>query len=690
MKKILLVTLFILLTISHSNAQNQSYTIGTNTYTFNSVGTFQLTGLPAGANIQIECYGGGGGGGGAWTAHYASTSSGGAGGGGYSKLNTFSTTGAPLDIIVGNGGLKGTGNATLQVAYDGGNGNYSAVYAPNISDTICKATGGKGSLHVSASNGSTFSPATALGTGGVGGQGTIGDLLQNGTNGTTGAVANFLGNGDKGGDGGNGAGPSGGAGGLFANSVLANYGVAGSPYGGGGSGCADYEGSGGATYKMGGDGANGGVIITILSINTLDLTTQTPTLTTFCTGDTIVVPYTATGTFNGTNVFNLQLSDATGSFTSAVLIGTINSTVSGNINGIIPLGTIAGTGYRLRVDATDPSFVGTDNGTDLTIKAKPTAPVASTQDFCGNNTIANLIPSGTDTSWYSASTSSVPLINSEILITQQYYVTRTINGCESDKTPVQVNSNPIPTIDAGMDQIICDGTSATLTATNPDGATINWNNGITDGVSFIPVYDSITYTVTATKNGCTNSDSLLVSIAQNPIAMAVDTLPSICKKETSIMMYGSIGGAATAGTWIGGTGTWNNASNPQNATYTSSVTDPTGWIALKLITSGGSCPADTAICYIEIKDCILSIPQNEVENSLKFYPNPAYNSFEIEDDHLTINYSLYQLISMNGKIVQSGKIDSNHQKIDVQKLDKGFYLLQLTGEKSTVLKLEVR
>jgi hypothetical protein len=155
-------------------------------------------------------------------------------------------------------------------------------------------------------------------------------------------------------------------------------------------------------------------------------------------------------------------------------------------------------------------------------------------------------------------------------------------------------------------------------------------------------------------------------------------------------MYGSIGGSATAGTWIGGNGTWNNASNPQNATYTSSVSDATGWIALKLITIGGSCPADTAICYIEIKDCILSIPQNEAENSLKFYPNPAYNSFEIEDDYLAINYSQYQIISMNGKIVQSGKIDSNHQKIDVQKLDKGFYLLQLTGDKSTVLKLEVR
>lgn len=688
MKKILHATLFILLTISSVNAQNQSYTTGINIYTFNSVGTFQLTGLPAGANIQVECYGGGGGGGGIWTAHYASTSSGGAGGGGYAKLNTFSTTGGSLDIIVGNGGLKGTGNLTLQVAYDGSDGNFSAVYATNIIDTICKATGGKGSLHVSASNGSAFSPSKSIGAAGIGGQGAIGDFLQNGNNGTIGTTPSF--STGVGGDGGNGAGPLGGAGGLFANSVIASYGVAGFPYGGGGSGCADYEAGGGATYKMGGDGASGGVIITILSINTLDITTQTPTLTTFCAGDSITVPYTANGTFNTSNTFNLQLSDATGSFTTPILIGTLNSTISGNINGVIPAATIAGTGYRVRVDGSDPSFVGTDNGTDLTLKAKPTAAVASTQDFCGNKTVADLTPSGTDTSWYLTSTSSVPLINSELLVTQQYYVSRTINGCESDKTPVQVNIYSIPTVNAGMDQIICDGTSASLTVINPDGATITWNNGITDGVSFIPTFDSITYTVTATKNGCINSDSVLVSIAQNPIAMAVDTLPSICKKETSITMHGSIGGSATAGTWIGGTGTWNDALDPQNATYTAGLNDTIGWIELKLITSGGSCPADTAICYIEIKDCILAIPQYEAENSLRFYPNPAYNSFEIEDDHLAINYSLYQLISMNGKIVQSGKIDSNHQKIDVQKLDKGFYLLQLTGEKSTVLKLEVR
>ncbi len=687
MKKILSFTLLVLLTISYAQSQNQNYTTGTNIYTFNSIGTFQLTGLPVGSNIQVECYAGGGGGGGVWTSIYASTSTGGAGGGGYAKLNTFPSTGGSIEIIVGKGGLQGSGSIALQEAYDGQDGDLSAVYVSSISDTICKATGGKRSFHASAVNGTLFSPKKASSAFGNGGQGTIGDILQNGSNGTLGTTPSFFTG--VGGDGGNGAGPLGGAGGLFANSAVANYGVDGSPYGGGGTGCADYEGNA-STFKIGGSGASGGVIITILSITTEGITTQSPAVATFCAGDNITVPFTIFGTFNPANAFNLQLSDASGSFASPVVIGTINTTVSGNISGIIPVGTITGNGYRVRVDATNPAIIGIANVTDLTINSKPTSPTAAAQDFCGTETVASLIPTGIDISWYSTSGSITPLANSELLVTQEYFVSQITDGCESDKVTVKVTVAPIPTINAGVDQAICDGGSVILTATNPDGATISWNNGITDGVSFIPVIDSITYIITATKDGCTNSDSVLVSILENPLAIAPDTILSICQNETSIILNGSIGGAATTGQWIGGAGTWNNATDPQNATYTASMSDVIGWIELKLIAYGGSCTADTATTYIEIKDCTSGISQNEMQSTLKCYPNPAYSSFEISDDQLTTNYSHYVLVSMTGNVVQTGEIDSNHQKIDVLTLKKGFYLLQLTGKKSAVLKLEVR
>jgi hypothetical protein len=92
----------------------------------------------------------------------------------------------------------------------------------------------------------------------------------------------------------------------------------------------------------------------------------------FCVSDTVgasvSVPFTSPGTYNSGNVFKAQLSTATGSFGGLILIGTDTSTVnSGTINCIIPPGTPTGTGYRIRVNSTDPHYVGIPSSTSITI-----------------------------------------------------------------------------------------------------------------------------------------------------------------------------------------------------------------------------------------------------------------------------------------------------------------------------------
>jgi PKD repeat protein len=56
------------------------------------------------------------------------------------------------------------------------------------------------------------------------------------------------------------------------------------------------------------------------------------------------------------NTFNLRLSDASGNFAPGIIIGSYNSFYSTFVNGIIPLGTPAGTGYKVRVESTAPSY----------------------------------------------------------------------------------------------------------------------------------------------------------------------------------------------------------------------------------------------------------------------------------------------------------------------------------------------
>jgi hypothetical protein len=49
------------------------------------------------------------------------------------------------------------------------------------------------------------------------------------------------------------------------------------------------------------------------------------------------------------NEFQLYLSDATGNFASEQVIGTFKGLYTTFVNGIIPAGTVAGTGYKVRI-----------------------------------------------------------------------------------------------------------------------------------------------------------------------------------------------------------------------------------------------------------------------------------------------------------------------------------------------------
>ncbi|MBW7867199.1 MAG: gliding motility-associated C-terminal domain-containing protein [Brumimicrobium sp.] len=90
------------------------------------------------------------------------------------------------------------------------------------------------------------------------------------------------------------------------------------------------------------------------------------------------------------------------------------------------------------------------------------------------------------------------------------------NGCVGT-TNESIGSIGGPSVTAPSDITICLGDDVTLTATNPDGATISWDNGINDGVTFTPTTAGVTiYTVTATLGGCDAFDQTTVTVIANP------------------------------------------------------------------------------------------------------------------------------------------------------------------------------
>ncbi|NBO61017.1 MAG: hypothetical protein EBU82_08610 [Flavobacteriia bacterium] len=111
--------------------------------------------------------------------------------------------------------------------------------------------------------------------------------------------------------------------------------------------------------------------------------------------------------------------------------------------------------------------------------------------------------------------------------TTTYTFTPSAGQCATNAT-LTVNVNALPTINAGVDQTVCQGANVTLSGTG--GTSYTWNNGVSNGVAFVP-NATTSYTVTGTDaNGCTNTDQVTVTVAPNP-TLTGNTV--ICPNTTS-------------------------------------------------------------------------------------------------------------------------------------------------------------
>jgi len=153
-----------------------------------------------------------------------------------------------------------------------------------------------------------------------------------------------------------------------------------------------------------------------------------------------------------------------------------------------------------------------------------------------------LIATGAATYVWSQGTSNDSLHVSPFTITT-YTVTGTLNTCNNTDNVV-VTIVDIPTANAGIDQGICSGQSATLVATG--GGTYSWSNNSTSASNTVYPDTITTYIVTVTLNGCTATDEVKVSVGTIPIPDA--------GSDTAICYGNSVQLTATGG----GTYTWSN------------------------------------------------------------------------------------------------------------------------------------
>ncbi len=124
-----------------------------------------------------------------------------------------------------------------------------------------------------------------------------------------------------------------------------------------------------------------GPVVTNFTVVSSSATISAPSfaISSLCAGTTFNVNFTATGVFNPANMFDVQLSDASGTFDNPTIIGS--SASAGVVACTIPINIPLGSNYKIRVVSTNQILSGNTNGSNLTAITASLNLVSPTNDI---------------------------------------------------------------------------------------------------------------------------------------------------------------------------------------------------------------------------------------------------------------------------------------------------------------------
>ncbi|WP_428328142.1 PKD-like domain-containing protein [Mucilaginibacter sp.] len=176
----------------------------------------------------------------------------------------------------------------------------------------------------------------------------------------------------------------------------------------------------------------------------------------------------------------------------------------------------------------------------------PLTPTAQSTSVCAGSpaSLSATAPGGTY-QWYDAPTGGTLLATGPVyttpplLTTTNYYVQTTKNGLTSGRTTVVVTVNATATAPVCPSQIVCQNSSAALTATSTAGSTFEWFDAVAGGnlvstsstYTTPPISANTSYYVRASINGCTSP--------LTKVDLTVTQVPNITSAATGSICSGN-------------------------------------------------------------------------------------------------------------------------------------------------------
>ncbi len=284
------------------------------------------------------------------------------------------------------------------------------------------------------------------------------------------------------------------------------------------------------------------------------------------------------------------------------------------------------------------------------------------------------MPVGTNSNTYTPTVSG----NHAVIVTNS-------SGCTKTSPWMVITIKALPVANAGIDKILCTGSSVQIGSPNNAGNTYLWSpsTGLSNTTVANPISSAtstITYTVTVTNTAttCTNTDQVMVN------SLSLPAMPSIAVSGTgnTRLLTSTTPGASTINWLRNGAAFGQNGKLP-NSTLTVPVSNPTKAYTVVSKDANGclsmpSAPSNVRVGDGKGGDVILT------ENIMQAYPNPTTGILQVAINNSGVEIAKLVLYNTLGQVVLEKEISlfaGNAQvEFDMSALAVGVYSLSFQTE----------
>ncbi len=336
--------------------------------------------------------------------------------------------------------------------------------------------------------------------------------------------------------------------------------------------------------------------------------------------------------------------------------------------------------------------------TTITIGAIVSAPTAvSPVKYCKDAVATPLTATGEKLRWYTTATggtgnTTAPTPNTTVVGTTSYYVSQTIDSCESarERVDVQISTTSLPGTTA---RSLCKDAAATALTAN--GTNLKWYTEATGGTGSttapIPntsTIGTINYYVSQTVNGCESGrQKLAVTIIAAPIA-AFTASPAL----TDTLIKGSTVAFTFSGTMGSSPNYKWNFGDGSSLVFTKNAShkfDKVGAFMISLTVTETGCADTLTQGPLVVKDKTTSTVYTRAKDQIKLYPNPTTGVFTLITEQLNTPTTITVMDAMGKLIFETVQSNTAETIVDLTTVADGLYYVKaVSGNKVQIGKLQ--